>query len=119
MRRIFAKSSTDIFKTKSFKFKFITMENALTFRFEGSDIERLVTGQSGAKYVHVTFYLELLEPEKKQVIMRAIMDGFTPTASKTGSIGGCPVPPCALAPSEAIKPECIQLGDQIAEANKP
>jgi hypothetical protein len=89
------------------------MENGLTFRFEGSDIQELVT-DSGTKYVHVTFYLELLEPDKKKVIMKAIMEGFSATATRTGSKGGCPVPPCALAPSTAADPECIRLGDEIA-----
>ena len=90
------------------------MENGLTFRFEVSNIENLLHGTVPSKYVHVTFYLELLDPDKKLVVMKAIMDGFTPTATKTGSIGGCPVPPCALAPSTAVDPGCIQLGDQIA-----
>jgi len=106
-------------KPNHLKFKFITMENALTFRFEASDIQELLSGTVPIKYVHVTFYLELLEPDRTQAVMKAIMESFTPTSSRAGARAGCPVPPCAFAPSEAIRPECIALGDQIAEANKP
>ena len=95
------------------------MENGLTFRFEASDIQGLIAGAQATKYVHVTFYLELLGPDRTQVTMKAIMESFSPASTRQGSIGGCPVPPCALAPSTAADPGCIQLGDQIAEANKP
>ena len=90
------------------------MENGLTFRFEASDIQELVTGTVGTSYVHVTFFLELLGPDNKKVVMKAIMDGFSANATRTGQKSGCPVPPCALAPSTAADPECIRLGNEIA-----
>ena len=94
------------------------MENGLTFRFEASDIDNLLRGTGPIDYVHVTFYLELLEPDRTKVIMKAIMESFTRSSSPGGSIGGCPVPPCRFSPTAASDPECIKLADQIAQANK-
>src|SRR6476659_901949 len=95
------------------------MENALTFRFEASDIQTLITGTDAGGYVHVTFYLELLEPDRTKVIMKAKMESFVPPDPlPRRQTGGCPVPPCRFAPSTAFTPGCIQLVDKIVAANK-
>ncbi len=77
------------------------MDNGLTFRFEVSEIQKLIDGlDAGAKdHILITYYLDPSAGNNKSYLV-AKAEGFTQAKEEEVSLPagnpayGCPVPPC-------------------------